>query len=184
MESRRLAPATEQFDAACNGALSNLLRRGDLEGKAGQSLLLFNIADALCERVLLIGCGKERELDERRFRQIASHAATALTRRATEAVVYLTDLAVKSQKPTGKSARSLKRSRRGVIALTRSRAGRIPRAACCAKLYSACPDGANCPAVNRRCARAWRLPPGSGWPRIWATSRRISVRRPIWPNRP
>ena len=97
-ESRRLAPATEQFDAACNGALSNLLRRGDLEGKAGQSLLLFNIADALCERVLLIGCGKERELDERRFRQIASHAATALNETgATEAVVYLTDLAVKSR---------------------------------------------------------------------------------------
>ncbi|NJM13218.1 MAG: leucyl aminopeptidase, partial [Synechococcaceae cyanobacterium SM1_2_3] len=86
-ESRRLAPATEQFDAACNGALSNLLRRGDLEGKAGQSLLLFNIADALCERVLLIGCGKERELDDRRFRQIASHAATALNETgATEAV--------------------------------------------------------------------------------------------------
>ncbi|HRD49526.1 MAG: leucyl aminopeptidase [Candidatus Competibacter sp.] len=97
-ESRRLAPAAEQFDAVYNGVLSTLLRRGDLEGKAGQSLLLFNLADALCERVLLIGCGKERDLDDRRFRQIASHAATALNETgATEAVVYLTDLAVKGR---------------------------------------------------------------------------------------
>ena len=97
-ESRRLAPAAEQFDAVYNSVLSNLLRRGDLEGKTGQSLLLFNIADTLCERVLLIGCGKERDLDDRRFRQIASHTATVLNETgATEAVVYLTDLAVKGR---------------------------------------------------------------------------------------
>jgi hypothetical protein len=45
-ESRRLTPAAEQFDAACGGYLGNLLRRGDLEGKPGQSLLLFNVPEA------------------------------------------------------------------------------------------------------------------------------------------
>lgn len=53
-ESRRLTPAAEQFDTACGGYLGNLLRRGDLEGKPGQSLLLFNVPEALCERVLLV----------------------------------------------------------------------------------------------------------------------------------
>ena len=97
-ESRRLTPAAEQFDAACSGALGNLLRRGDLEGKVGQSLLLFNVPEALCERVLLVGCGREREVDDRRFRQIMNHAASALNETgATEAVVYLTDLAVKGR---------------------------------------------------------------------------------------
>ena len=97
-ESRRLAPATEQFDAACGGYLGNLLRRGDLEGKIGQSLLLFNVPDALCERVLLVGCGREREVDDRRFRQIANHTATALNGTgAVEAAIYLTDLAVKGR---------------------------------------------------------------------------------------
>ncbi len=96
-ESRRLMLAAEQFDAACGGYLGNLLRRGDLEGKVGQSLLL-NVPQALCERVLLVGCGREREVDDRRFRQIANHAATALNETgATEAVVYLTDLAVKGR---------------------------------------------------------------------------------------
>ena len=97
-ESRRLTPAAEQFDAACGGYLGNLLRRGDLEGKPGQSLLLFNIPEALCERVLLIGCGRERELDDRRFHKIAAHAAAALNDTgAIEAVIYLTDLAIKSR---------------------------------------------------------------------------------------
>jgi leucyl aminopeptidase len=97
-ESRRLAPAAEQFDTACGGYVGNLLRRGDLEGKTGQSLLLFNVPETLCERVLLIGCGRERELDDRRFRQIAAHAATALNETgAPEAMVYLTDLAVKGR---------------------------------------------------------------------------------------
>jgi leucyl aminopeptidase len=97
-EPRRLTLAAEQFDAACGGTLGNLLRRGDLEGKVGQSLLLFNIPEALCERVLLVGCGREREVDDRRFRQIMHHAASALNETgATEAVVYLTDLAVKSR---------------------------------------------------------------------------------------
>ena len=97
-ESRRLTPAAEQFDAACGGALGALLRRGDLEGKPGQSLLLFNISGALCERVLLVGCGRERDLDDRRYRQILNHVATALDDTgATEAMVYLSDLAVKGR---------------------------------------------------------------------------------------
>ncbi len=97
-ESRRLTPDAEQFDRACGGYLSNLLRRGDLEGKPGQALLLFNIPGALAERVLLVGCGREREVDDRRFRQIAAHAATALNETgATDVVVYLADLPVKSR---------------------------------------------------------------------------------------
>ena len=97
-ESRRLTVSAEQFDAAVGGYLGNLLRRGDLEGKPGQSLLLFNVPEALCERVLLVGCGRERDLDDRRFQQIMTHVATALNETgATEAVVYLTDLAVKGR---------------------------------------------------------------------------------------
>ncbi|HMR03392.1 MAG TPA: M17 family peptidase N-terminal domain-containing protein, partial [Candidatus Competibacter phosphatis] len=97
-ESRRLTVSAEQFDVAVGGYLGNLLRRGDLEGKLGQSLLLFNVPEALCERVLLVGCGRERDLDDRRFQQIMTHVATALNETgATEAVVYLTDLAVKGR---------------------------------------------------------------------------------------
>jgi len=97
-QSRRLTPAAEQLDAVCGGYLGVLLRRGDLEGKPGQSLLLFDVPEAQCERVLLIGCGREREIDDRRFRKIAAHAAAALNDTgATEASIYLTELSVKGR---------------------------------------------------------------------------------------
>ena len=39
--------------------------RGDLEGKPGQVLLLHHVPNVLSERILLVGCGKERELDDK-----------------------------------------------------------------------------------------------------------------------
>jgi leucyl aminopeptidase len=88
-ESRRLTPAAEQFDTACGGYLGTLLRRGDLEGKPGQSLLLFNIPNVSCERVLLIGCGREREIDDRRFHKIAAHVATTLNETGAADAVFI-----------------------------------------------------------------------------------------------
>lgn len=98
-ESRRLSAAAEQFDRAYGGFLANLMRRGDMEGKVEQSLLLVHPPQgALCDRILLVGCGKERDLDDRRFRQILSHAAARLNETgATEAVSYLIDLNVKGR---------------------------------------------------------------------------------------
>ena len=97
-QSRRLTPAAEQLDAVCGGYLGVLLRRGDLEGKPGQSLLLFDVPEAQCERVLLIGCGREREIDDRRFRKIAAHATAALNDTgAGEASIYLAELPVRGR---------------------------------------------------------------------------------------
>ena len=61
-EPRRLSPIAEQLDKISDGYISALLRRGELEGKPGQTLLLHHVPNILSERILLIGCGKEREL--------------------------------------------------------------------------------------------------------------------------
>ena len=71
-EPRRLTSVAEQLDIISEGYISNLLRKGDLEGQAGQMLLLHHVPNILSERVLLVGCGKERELDERQYKQIIS----------------------------------------------------------------------------------------------------------------
>ncbi|MEQ3651803.1 MAG: M17 family peptidase N-terminal domain-containing protein, partial [Glaciecola sp.] len=42
-EPRRLTHVAEQLDQISEGYISNLLRRGDLEGKAGQMLLLHHV---------------------------------------------------------------------------------------------------------------------------------------------
>jgi leucyl aminopeptidase len=97
-EPRRLSPAAVQLDEASAGFLSTLIRRGDLEGKLEQTLLLTNVPNVLCDRVLLVGCGRERDFDDRAYRK----AVAAMIRKlsecgATEAVSYLSDLNVKGR---------------------------------------------------------------------------------------
>ncbi len=97
-EPRRLSPAAEQLDKASGGYISNLLRRGALEGKPGQTLLLHQVPDILAERVLLTGCGKERELDERQYRQVIEKTIHTLNETGSmDAICFLTELHVKGR---------------------------------------------------------------------------------------
>ncbi|GAB54653.1 leucyl aminopeptidase [Glaciecola punicea ACAM 611] len=97
-EPRRLTTAAEQLDQISEGYISNLIRRGDLEGKAGQMLLLHHVPNVLSERVLLVGCGKERELDERQYKQIVAKTIKTLNETGSmEAVSFLTELHVKGR---------------------------------------------------------------------------------------
>ena len=97
-EPRRLSPAAELLDKASDGYLSSLLRRGDLEGKLGQTLLLHQVPNLQTERVLLVGCGKERDLGDKQFRQLVIKASAMLNDTGSmEAVSYLTELHVKGR---------------------------------------------------------------------------------------
>ncbi|NIN35349.1 MAG: leucyl aminopeptidase, partial [Gammaproteobacteria bacterium] len=62
-EPRRMSVAAKAIDEASKKHLSNLIRRGDMEGKIGQCLVLYNVPGLLSDRVILVGCGRERELD-------------------------------------------------------------------------------------------------------------------------
>ncbi|WJW74915.1 leucyl aminopeptidase [Thiohalobacter sp. IOR34] len=94
-EPRRLTAAGKTLNSAAGGHLAAILRRGDLEGKCGQTLLLHNVPGIHAERVLLVGCGREKELDEGKFRSIAASAAQRLDESgANEAVSYLSELPV------------------------------------------------------------------------------------------
>jgi leucyl aminopeptidase len=97
-EPRRLTPIAEQLDEISEGYISNLIRRGDLEGKAGQMLLLHHVPNVLSERVLLVGCGKERELNERQYKQIVAKTIQTLNETGSmEAVSFLTELHVRGR---------------------------------------------------------------------------------------
>ena len=97
-EPRRLSPIGEQLDKISDGYISNLLRRGDLEGKPGQVLLLHHVPNILSERILLVGCGKERELDDKQYKQIISKTINTLNETGSmEAVCFLTEQHVKGR---------------------------------------------------------------------------------------
>jgi len=97
-EPRRLSDVAKRIDEVSDGYISNILRRGDLEGKLGQTLLLHSVPGTLADRVLLVGCGRERELGDTQYRKIISQAILTLHETGSmETVCYLTDLNVRGR---------------------------------------------------------------------------------------
>jgi len=94
--SRKLSASAKIIDKASNGYISNLIRRGEIEGDLGNTLLLHNLENTLCDRVLLVGCGKEKEITVRTFYKINSIMVKTLqSSGATEIASYLTEIPVK-----------------------------------------------------------------------------------------
>ncbi len=103
-EGRKLGATAKAVDEATGGAISALLKRGDLAGKVGQTLLLQALPNLKAERVLLVGAGKERELSDRGYRKLVSAVLGNLkSLGGGDAVLALGDLAVKGRNAHGKA---------------------------------------------------------------------------------
>src|SRR5215475_4749513 len=95
-DNRKPSLSAELIDRASGGYVSEIIRRGDMEGKLGSTLLLHNVRGTLADRVLLVGLGKERDFREREFRAAMRAAVRLLNETGSyEAVIYLTEEKVK-----------------------------------------------------------------------------------------
>jgi leucyl aminopeptidase len=95
-DNRKLSLSAELIDRASNGYISEIIRRGDMEGKPGSTLLLHSVRGTLADRVLLIGLGKERGFRDKECRQgIRSAVKLRNESGSYEAVIYLTEEKVK-----------------------------------------------------------------------------------------
>ncbi len=77
-ENRKLGAVAKAVDLASEGAISAVLKRGDLAGKPGQTLLLQNLQGLKAERVLLVGSGKDEALGDRTWRKLVASVAGVL----------------------------------------------------------------------------------------------------------
>ena len=97
-EPRKLSLPGELLDNAARSHISDIIRRGDMEGKAGSTLLLHNVPGTLCDRVLLVGLGKEKEFREKEFCQAIRVAVKTLNETgAFDGTVFLTEIPVKKR---------------------------------------------------------------------------------------
>ncbi|MBU1980538.1 MAG: leucyl aminopeptidase, partial [Gammaproteobacteria bacterium] len=114
-EPRKLALAGEIIDQISNHYLSDIIRRGDMEGKSGTTLMLHNVPNTLCDRVLLIGLGKEREFKDQEYRNAVRTAIKTLNETgALEASVFLTELPVKRRDTAWKVEQAVLMAMEGV----------------------------------------------------------------------
>ena len=94
-EGRTLSPSAMELDAASRHAVGDVLKRGDLEGELGATLLLHQVPDVACERVLLVGLGPAAGFGEGSYRTALSSAVDRLrTTGATQATICLNELPV------------------------------------------------------------------------------------------
>jgi leucyl aminopeptidase len=98
---RKLSPAASLIDAAANGALTTVIKNGDLAPKRGSTLILHGVSGILAERVLLVSLGKVDELDDRAFSEVCRAAFRALAQTgAKDAVVTLAEISVRKSTQT------------------------------------------------------------------------------------
>ena len=91
-EPRKLTLPAELLDKAAKGYISDIIRRGDMEGKSGTTLLLHNVPGSLCDRVLLVGLGKEKEFREKDYCDAIRTAVKTLNETgAFDGTLFLTE---------------------------------------------------------------------------------------------
>ncbi len=88
-----LPALTAAVDAAAEGRITQFLKRGDLDDKAGATLLLSELGGTHAERVLLVSLGKQDEFGDKAYRDALAATAKALAATsAKDAVVALADV--------------------------------------------------------------------------------------------
>lgn len=97
-DRRSPTEAAQVIDGVSDGAIGAVMRRGDLDGKLGQTLVLHNVPGTFADRVMLVGLGRERSFDENAFRKANAASAKALRNTGSiDAVSYLTHLPLKGR---------------------------------------------------------------------------------------
>ena len=97
-QARKLSRSGQRVDKASKGFLTSIIKRGDMEGKLGQTLLLPDVPGIPVQRVLLVGCGKESDMNERNFTKLISSIVSALSASgARDAEFYPGDVVLKGR---------------------------------------------------------------------------------------
>lgn len=105
----------------------------------GQTLLLHHVPNILSERILLIGCGKERELDERQYKQVIQKTINTLNDTGSmEAVCFLTELHVKGRNNYWKVRRAVETAKETLYSFDQLKTNKASRVARCVKWSLTC----------------------------------------------
>jgi len=103
-DRRKLSGLGAAVDKASEGHIKSVLASGDLDGKPNTSLTLYDVPGVAAKRVVLIGCGKARDFDDKGFRRANALAARLLEScGATDAVTCLGGAKVKGLDEHGKA---------------------------------------------------------------------------------
>ena len=97
-ESSKLSASAAALDKASKQHLGAILKRGDMNGKAGSTLLVHHVPGIAAERVLLLGLGKEADLSDKAYREAIRAALRAVEQTGSaDATLCLLEIGVKGR---------------------------------------------------------------------------------------
>jgi leucyl aminopeptidase len=92
-DKNKLTDSAKQLDNLSHGFITQILRRGDISGVIGDSLMLHDVLGLKSARVLLVGCGKPDEITHQKFHTIITNASSELSKaNIKNAIISLADL--------------------------------------------------------------------------------------------
>src|SRR4029077_17997425 len=104
-EKRKLTGPAASLDHAAKGYLTAVVKSGDMDGKAGTTLLLQKVPGVAAERVLLVGLGSQDKFREKQYREAYAAAIRSLAGTGAEdAALYLGEVAVPRRDAAWKTA--------------------------------------------------------------------------------
>jgi leucyl aminopeptidase len=88
LDKRKLSAPAEAIDQAAGGYLRNVLGKGDLDGEAGRTLMLYGVPGVAAERLLLVGCGKPKDFNRTVYAKAIAAAVATLNQGHTSAALF------------------------------------------------------------------------------------------------
>jgi len=107
-ESGKLTESADALNNASNNGISKIIKKGDIKGSVGQTLLLQEVEGVSASRILLVGCGKQKALTATIYKKIISSIISHLKSiGSTEAVSCLTELSIEDKDLNWKTAQAI-----------------------------------------------------------------------------
>ncbi|AEO08713.1 leucyl aminopeptidase [Buchnera aphidicola str. Ak (Acyrthosiphon kondoi)] len=83
-----LSDSAVYLDKCSNGYITSLIKLGDIQGKIGETLMLYKIPEISSKRILLVGCGKKNEINKSNFKEILKNTTKILKKLSIKNVIY------------------------------------------------------------------------------------------------
>jgi leucyl aminopeptidase len=87
-EHRSLSTPAKQVDEASEGTLKSVLSMGDIQGKQGEMLMLYNLPGIKASRVMLLGLGRRGDLSGKKIAEALGSAVKQLNAASSSSAVF------------------------------------------------------------------------------------------------
>jgi len=86
-QDQQLSPSATALNNSTNGLINNIVSRGDLSGKNGETVLINAVPGSKIERILLVGLGENKPLSGKNYKKTLLAAVNSLKKPQIKSVV-------------------------------------------------------------------------------------------------